>query len=410
MSEFRRENLQNIRTIFEERTGVCLSHKGRVRHPVLLTAALVVVLACLMTTTVFAGGLFSSLSGDRLSLSAVYEGGGVVAVTVENKSGKELSFQPIVQLKSWVRGDVEPAYDGDVTFTGSTVPPHETGVMTIDLSAVYDMELLEQPLQGDWYYLVLTNGDFAFGQDWTCTVDFAATEAAKTPAPTLPPVEADTAILARIDERLRPYFADIPIDDMQARDELTGEYLLDLRDILDRRPGTHVPSTAPTTMVWDPNPEVVFDDDFTVYDQYTLLRRHWRMTDWTYKLLATGSEQALVLYVRLPMELPAGSTYREMPLFYVFTYDKSQVEQADAYAFIYGQFLSFDQLEAYKIYDDEQYVSYEISELIYSDLWEHTQRFLSQNPQVTFDDSVWAQIERVYGYYKEHLGNLFYFR
>ena len=410
MSGFGRDNLQNIRDIFEARTGVSLSQKGRVRHPVLLTAALVVVLACLMTTTVFAGGLFSSLSGDKLSLSAVYEGGGVVSVTVENKSGKELTFQPVIKLKSWVRGDVEPAYAGDVVFTGNGVGPHETGVMTIDLSAAYDMAMLEQPVPGDWYYLVLTNGDFAFGQDWTCTVDFAATQPAQTPAPTLPPVEADQTVLARIDERLRPYFADIPVADMQARDELTGEYLLDLRDILDRRPGTWVSSVAPTTMVWDPNPEVVFDDDFTVYDQYTLLRRHWRMTDWTYKLLATGSEQALVLYVRLPMTMPVGTSYREMPLFYVFTYDKESTEAEDSYAFIYGQFLSFGDLETYKIYEDEQYVSYEVSALVYSDLWEHTQRFLSQNPQVTFDDGVWAEVERVYGYYKEHLGSLFYFR
>ena len=32
---------------------------------------------------------------------------------------------------------------------------------------------MENALQeGDWYYFVLTNNNFAFGQDWMCSFDF----------------------------------------------------------------------------------------------------------------------------------------------------------------------------------------------------------------------------------------------
>ena len=43
--------------------------------------------------------LFSSISGDELSLSACYTGEGVVEITIENKSSKNLKFQPKLKLK-----------------------------------------------------------------------------------------------------------------------------------------------------------------------------------------------------------------------------------------------------------------------------------------------------------------------
>ena len=49
----------------------------------LLIAAIIV---CFMTATAFAVGMFSSVSGDSLSLSAQYLGGGVVELEIENRS------------------------------------------------------------------------------------------------------------------------------------------------------------------------------------------------------------------------------------------------------------------------------------------------------------------------------------
>ena len=52
------------------------------------------------------------------------------------------------------------------------------------------------------------------------------------------------------------------------------------------------------------------------------------------------------------------------------TYSKSDVENTD-YAFIYGHLMTFDELKKFKVYEDEQYVCYEVSGLIYSDVMEY---------------------------------------
>ena len=80
--------------------------------------------------------------------------------------------------------------------------------MTIDLSEAYDIALLETPLVGnDWYYFILTNNHFAFGQDWMCPVDFAEPDIVQTeyPAP-VAPADADPKLAGKIAEELRPYF------------------------------------------------------------------------------------------------------------------------------------------------------------------------------------------------------------
>ena len=46
------------------------------------------VLALLLLTTAFTYPLFSPLDGDALTLSAVYEGSGIVSIQVENRSHK----------------------------------------------------------------------------------------------------------------------------------------------------------------------------------------------------------------------------------------------------------------------------------------------------------------------------------
>lgn len=53
------------------------------------------------------------------------------------------------------------------------IEAHSEGTIVIDLSEGYNIAELEGPLpSGDWYYLVLTNNNFVFGQDWMCGIDF----------------------------------------------------------------------------------------------------------------------------------------------------------------------------------------------------------------------------------------------
>ena len=77
MSSFSKTNLQNIKDIFEEKTGVELV--SRRRRPIGVSVLVAAVMVCCLTMTAFAVSLFSSLDGDDLSLSATYEGNGLVS-------------------------------------------------------------------------------------------------------------------------------------------------------------------------------------------------------------------------------------------------------------------------------------------------------------------------------------------
>ena len=62
---------------------------------------------------------------------------------------------------------------GKIRMSGQTILPHSQGVVSIDISEGYDVKAMEENLpEGDWYYFILTNNNFAFGQDWMCSFDF----------------------------------------------------------------------------------------------------------------------------------------------------------------------------------------------------------------------------------------------
>ena len=65
-----------------------------------------------------------------------------------------------------------------------------------------------------------------------------------------------------------------------------------------------------------------------------------------------------------------------------------------------------EQMEPYKIYEDEQYVCYDASHLFYSDLRQYVESMVSQRNDVYFDEQVWERVQNIYNYYKENLGTL----
>ena len=68
------------------------------------------------------------------------------------------------------------------------------------------------------------------------------------------------------------------------------------------------------------------------------------------------SDEALVISAVLPTtKYNNGDGGEKLPLFYIMTYSKSDVENTD-YAFIYGHLMTFDELKKFKVYEDEQYV------------------------------------------------------
>ncbi len=409
MNSFDKDNLKNIKAIFMDKTGVDLPSVGparrrSVRRIVVLAAAA----ACFLIMTAFAAGMFSSLSGDDLSFRAVYEGNGVVTVEVENLSNKDLRFQPRLRLMRWTTGEeVEPHSNG-VIFQNTEIPAHSDGAMTIDLSGAYDVEQLEEPLDNDWYYFILTNNNFAFGQDWICNVRFAdpleTPETSEIPAP---PAESDAAVIQRVEEELRFYFGTISWDTDERR-AMDAQYIEAYTELFDRFDGNIVPSVSPALLVDDPAPGVILDSSLPSDEQYLLIGQHRHTHDVNFKLMASEAESALVLSAELPLETYDAGTY--LPLFYIFTYDRSQITGEDDHAFIHGQILSFRELEEYKVYEDDRYLCYEVSDLIYTDLENYARSFAGRDPHIRFDEQVWTRVKNIYGYYKENLGNLFYYR
>ncbi len=408
-----RTNLQNIRDIFEEKTGVDLDRRKSFR-PFKMAMVMAVVVICSLCTTAFAVGMFSSLSGDDLKLSSVYEGNGIVSVLVENKSGKEIHFQSALKLMQWTTSEeIEPLTEKKISFHNTRIPAHSRGTMTIDLSESYDLVLLETPLAGnDWYYFILTNNHFVFGQDWMCSVDFV--EASTVPneySTPVAPVETDAKLVSEITEELRPYFESYTTDPAE-RNQLSKEYLALCQKLLEQVDGRIVPSVSPMELtVIDSDQIPVFDTSVPMDMQLQLTGLHRRTTDGYDKIIGSSdTEQALVLSAYIPQRKGDIDGGVDVPLIYVLTYEKDKIASSQDCTFINGQFVTFEQMGPYRIYEDEQYVCYDVSHLFYSELRPYVESMVSQRSDVYFDEQVWERVQNIYDYYKENLGKLMGYR
>lgn len=397
MNTFRQDNMRNIQQIFETQTGVTLPQNSAPRHSVRTAFLTAAVLALCLCATAYAYREFTSLDGDELSLEAVYEGGGVISVVVENSSDKTLCFQNGLKLKRWATGEELVPLSENIELSGAEFPPHSKGMMTIDLSNAYDIAALEQPVE-DWYYLVLTNNNFIFGQDWMCAINFAEPLAAKTEPFVVSGISE--AELSQVEKTLRPYFEQIDLTP-DTRRVLNAEYAKQVEELLAEYDGMVVPSVSPALQPQEPDENAVFDPIFTTEPQRVLTGLHSQPMDWNFKLLATETEYAQVLSVMMPLK-GYRDTFRDMPIYYFFTYEKSVIDE-NKYAFIYGQLLSFAELNKYKVWEDDTYVCYEVHKLIYTDLGNHTQEWLKYNADVFFDDTVWQRVQNVYSYYQGNM-------
>ena len=407
-SSFNKTNLQNIKGIFEEKTGVELTPRRAMRRPVKIMAISVAVIACCFMLTAFAFNMFSSLSGDDLGFWATYEQNGIVSILVENRSDKDLVFQPKLKLMLWSTGEEITPVSDDIVFEGTKIAAHSSGTMTIDLSNAYDIEALEKPLMSDNYYFILTNNNFIFGQDWMCSVKFSDTIMI-TDDP-VPPVQADETILQAVPADLQYYFENITFD-IDERRALNADYVQSYTKLFEQYHVNIVPSVSPLSLLVDTPCDVIFDDSVSANEQYLLIGEHLFSSDANFKLLATQTETALTVSALLPSAKYTDSdTGTYLPLFYIFMYDKEEINAESDYAFIYGRVIRFSDLEQYKVFENEQYVCYEVSALVYSDLTEYIQSFVSQNPDIRYDEQSKKRVENIYQYYKENLGSSFFTR
>lgn len=174
MEKFNKHRLENIQAIFEERTGVSVSEKRSVRfYGVKRTIAVAGMMLCFLALSAFAYSKFSDLAGDEVGFSSVYKGDGIFEITITNASDRDLKLQEQAKVMRWSSAEEVQGNADKIVFENMKIEAHSEGIVTIDLSEGYNIAELEEPLpSGDWYYFVLTNNNFAFGQDWMCDIVF----------------------------------------------------------------------------------------------------------------------------------------------------------------------------------------------------------------------------------------------
>ena len=404
MNKMQKHNLYNIKRAFERKTGTRLmssyapaerrtAPQRRVFRPAVLIA--LVCALCLMLAA-FTWPLFSPLDGDALVLSATYEGNGVVSIQVENRSHKKLEFQPQTKLVKWITGEEVTPMSDKIAFDDLTIEPRSTETITLDISEAYDMTVLEQSLVTEWYYLVLTNYNFVFGQEWKCSVYFGTQQLEEQERQDLL-YEIDPGILAEIEDELRFYFED-DYYGIFAGNPLHYEYLQKAQELL-QRSGKNVVGMADPGLVIEPIRDgVVIDETYPLEHQYALCSENTTVRDAFGKLVGFTEDQHIM---KLCVYTEDGW---ELPILYYAAYEQAAVDSNDSYAFIYGQLISFDALEDCRVYQDEMYYCYDVTHLFYTDLRSYFDEVAAMDPGYYENaEKYWTRIQNVYNYYKENI-------
>jgi len=379
------------------------SRSGTLRRIVLIAA----VVCCFLLLSAFAYKLFSPLNGDALTLSGTYLGDGIVSVRVENRSSRDLRFQPQVKLVKWLGEEEIPQLGGPPAFTNEEIPGGTTRIMTVDLSKAYDMAGLESSHPWQWYYLILTNRDFIFGHEWKCSINFGSwvpepirTEGKK--------YSLDPEVLDNIAEELRPYFEDDYVG-IFAANPMNYSYMQQAQEFL-LRCGERIVPLTDGNIISMPLPDgIVFDDTVPPEKQYTLAGNTSSVHDAFGKLVgATQSEKVDIIRVFLPTYEGSTDQSWSMDLMYLASFERAQIRSTDDCAFIHGQIVSFGELEPYKVYEDETVVSYQVTHLFYTDLRAYVENVYAKetaggNTNVYFDEAVYTRIEKIAAYFTENL-------
>ena len=425
MSGFKKHNLRHIKNIFEEKTGVDLNpaHRYKSRRPVRTTLVFAAVLIFAMTMLGFTQKLFSPLNEDELSRYGIYEGDRIVSIYVENASDKSLKFQEKTKLMRWVTGEEVAPLGGKVIFANTEFPAHSGGTMTLDISKAYDVKALEESdTNAEWFYFILTNNNILYGHDGMCSVTFGEKTAEETVPEEQPQYQGDTSAehIEEIREELRFYFEEA-YNEILAFNGANFQYQQKVEEVLARFDGTIVPAMSPSIMVGspsqflDPEPKmekppagVTFDDTVPQEQQYLLTYSDWTYTDGYGRMVASQDEKAWSQVAMLPQRKGETDGGVAMPLIFLFVYD-AEMAKDENYAFLYGQLLSFAEMEQYKVLQDEHYAVYDATDLIYTDVDAYLDYFLTTRTDIYCDDQIRQRVHNIYDFYqnKENIREMY---
>ena len=133
------------------------------------------ILTLFVTLTAFAVTIFSTWSGDSLTITASYYGSGIVWVEITNQSNKALELEPKMNLYHYSTQNLVEATGEAPYIENLTIRANSTEKVRLDLRRTYDIEALENT-KNDFYYLQMTNDSFLLGQKWSCMVSFVVSD------------------------------------------------------------------------------------------------------------------------------------------------------------------------------------------------------------------------------------------
>ncbi len=362
-----------------------LAYEPAVHRKLWKTLLIAAIIVCFMTVTAFAVGMFSSLNGDSLALSARYLGRGEIELSIENRSERELRLEETVRLIYYKDKSPVPGLGGEVLFSNTLIPPGETSLIRVDISAAYDVAMLEEILRNDFYCLQISNSSFLPGQRWTCIVNFRPGAESYVPANR----EAGEHARSTLAEEQLSWYFDSFTDDIFQRWNDAAEYFALVEGLIKEQGLTVAepvePYLLPDKYDWP------MGLNYSCFDGYNKIvgRR--------------DSDKALISSVYVPYANENGITESSVliPLFYIFTYELEQTQSPESCAFIRGCFLSFEEMEQYKIYEDESYVMYEMSPLFYTELQPYIEDMLLQIRGAYMDEQIWQRVVRCYEHFSK---------
>ena len=402
MNRMQKHNLYHIKRTFEKKTGTRLISAGskedkafmetaapRKRLPrVALIAAIVTVF---VTLTAFAVSIFSTWAGDSLTITASYYGDGIVWVEVTNQSDKELKLEPKMKLYYYSTQKLVESTDEEPYIDNLTIPAHSTEKVRLDLRRTYDVEALENS-KNDFYYLQMTNDSFLLGQKWSCMVSFVLSDYV-TPWYEL----SDERCLEGALPSLKSYYKNFTWD-VFARWPDAFDYMELVQAELAKVDGNVVRTSMDGYLVWD-GYDWLEGGNYSVFDPYNKL------------MGIDDTEHFEAIGVTVPCILDDGTFNGQwgIDLFFPYCYAKSDIQSLQDYAFVRGHLLTFEEMEQYKVYEDEKNVVYEMHEFFYTDLHTYVQDMLLQRDDIYFTEDTWKRIENFYNHFsnKEELTKRF---
>ena len=179
-----------------------------------------------------------------------------------------------------------------------------------------------------------------------------------------------------------------------------------------RTEGIFVRPVDPMLMVQRPE-DVIFDNSVSPQEQYRLVGQQYSSLDGYKRMVGSSFSGATSDYVRqlggyIPTQQGDTDGGVFLPLVYLAVYEAAAVGQEEAFTFLYGRILSFEQLEESRVYKDEQYVVYDVTDLYYQDLDSYIDTFVSANA-VYFEESTRQRLHNIRDYYRNPENLDFYY-